>query len=341
MPVMPPPIGDLRFRGYRDESDFAGLVEAYNAARLADGVSGIETLEGFTNDYRHLTNCDLDRDLIVVETTAGVVVAYGRATWWVESATGHRTLLAIQFVHPRARGIGVGDAVQTWLEGRLGEIAADIPHDGPQSLAAFVDQGEVERLALLQAAGYRTVETYAEMTRPLADPIPDLPLPEGVVVRPTTWDDARAVWEADDRAFQDHVGYSPQTETDYERWRSWEYNDPTLWKVGFAGDAVAGQVLNHVNRAENTTLGRRWGYTESISVQREWRRRGLARALIAESMRMFRDMGMDHAALGVHTTNPNGAFPLYESLGYRVTSLSWQLRRDLTAQSSGTGAKLG
>jgi ribosomal protein S18 acetylase RimI-like enzyme len=99
-----------------------------------------------------------------------------------------------------------------------------------------------------------------------------------------------------------------QTETDYERWMSWEYNDPSLWKVAFAGSAAVGQVLNHINAAENTTLNRKWGYTESISVQREWRRRGLARALIAESMRMFRDMGMEHAALGVHTTNPNGAF---------------------------------
>ena len=105
----------------------------------------------------------------------------------------------------------------------------------------------------------------------------------------------------------------------------------SLWKVAFAGDAVVGQVLNHINAAENATLNRKWGYTESISVQRDWRRQGIARALIAESMRMFRDMGMEYAALGVHTTNPNGAFPLYEGLGYRVTNLSWQMRKPLPA----------
>ncbi|HAX82662.1 MAG TPA: hypothetical protein DCY40_08860 [Actinobacteria bacterium] len=329
MPSLPEPIGGVRLRHYRDESDFARLLAIYNAARLADGISGIDTLEGITNDYRHLTNCDLDTDLIIGETTDDNAVAYGRVTWWVEEATQLRSLLAILFVHPAGRGRGVGEAMQDWLEHRLAEIASERPHPGKQFLTAFVDQGEAEREATLVARGYERVETYAEMTRPLSDEIPDLPLPKGLAVRSTTWDDARAVWEADDRAFRDHVGYSPQTETDYERWRAWEYNDPSLWKVAFAGDGVAGQVLNHVNAAENDTLGRKWGYTESISVQREWRRQGVARALIAQSMGMFRDMGMEYAALGVHTTNPNGAFPLYEGLGYRVTKLSWQMRKPL------------
>jgi GNAT superfamily N-acetyltransferase len=329
VPGLPDPVAGVRFRHYRGEEDFARLLEVYNASRLDDGNSGIETLEGITNNYRHLTNCDLDRDLIIGEDADGTPATYGRATWWIEDANRVRTLLAILFVHPAARGRGVAEAIQGWLEARLVEIAAEHPHGGPQFLTAFVDQGETEREALLAAGGYQRVETYAEMIRPLSDPIPELPLPEGVVVRPTTWDDARAVWEADDRAFRDHVGYSSQTETDYERWRAWEYNDPSLWKVAFAGVDPVGQVLNHVNAVENETMKRRWGYTESISVQKEWRRRGLARALIAESMRMFRDMGMEYAALGVHTTNPNGAFPLYEGLGYRVTNLSWQLRKPL------------
>ena len=329
MPSLPDAIGGVRFRYYRDEGDFAKLLRIYNAGRLADGISGIETLDGITNNYRHLTNCDLDRDLIIGETTDDNAVAYGRVTWWVEEATQLRSLLAILFVHPDSRGRGVGEAMQEWMERRLVEIAAAHPHSGSQLLTAFVDQGETEREADLAASGYERVETYAEMTRPLSEPIPDLPLPEGVAVRHTTWDDARTVWEADVRAFRDHVGYSVQTETDYERWKSWEYNDPSLWKVAFAGDVVVGQVLNHINATENSTLDRKWGYTESISVQREWRRKGVARSLIAASMRMFRDMGMEHAALGVHTTNPNGAFSLYEGLGYRVTSLSWQLRKPL------------
>ena len=38
--------------------------------------------------------------------------------------------------------------------------------------------------------------------------------------RTSTWEHGRAIWEANDRAFRDHVGYTPQTETDYEWWRN-------------------------------------------------------------------------------------------------------------------------
>ena len=99
--------------------------------------------------------------------------------------------------------------------------------------------------------------------------------------------------------------------------------------MAFAKDsgAVAGQVLNYVNTGQNLAFNRSWGWTENISVQREWRQRGIAKALITESMRMFQAMGMTDVGLGVHTTNPNGAFPLYEGLGYRVTTLSYELRK--------------
>jgi len=62
-------------------------------------------------------------------------------------------------------------------------------------------------------------------------------------------------------------------------------------------------------------------------VQRPWREKGIAKALIAQSIEMFRDMGMTETALGVHTTNPMGAFRLYEHMGYRVTALRRDMRK--------------
>ena len=76
-------------------------------------------------------------------------------------------------------------------------------------------------------------------------------------------------------------------------------------------------VLNRLDRAQNEQYRRQRGYTQDIFVRRPWRRRGLARSLLARSIRMFREMGMQETALGVDTQNPSGAFGLYESLGYR------------------------
>jgi ribosomal protein S18 acetylase RimI-like enzyme len=53
-------------------------------------------------------------------------------------------------------------------------------------------------------------------------------------------------------------------------------------------------------------------------VRRPWRKQGLARALIARSMRLLQEQGMTEAGLGVDAQNPNGALRLYEGLGFRV-----------------------
>jgi ribosomal protein S18 acetylase RimI-like enzyme len=77
-------------------------------------------------------------------------------------------------------------------------------------------------------------------------------------------------------------------------------------------------VLNFYSQKENEEYNRKRGYTEGISVRRPWRKRGLARALIVQSMKMFKAMGMTETALGVDTQNLSGALRLYKSVGYRA-----------------------
>jgi ribosomal protein S18 acetylase RimI-like enzyme len=87
--------------------------------------------------------------------------------------------------------------------------------------------------------------------------------------------------------------------------------------VAWEGQQVAGMVLNRLDREQNEQYQRQRGYTQDVFVRRPWRRRGLARSLLAQSIRMFRDAGMQETALGVDTQNPSGALKLYESLDYR------------------------
>ena len=51
---------------------------------------------------------------------------------------------------------------------------------------------------------------------------------------------------------------------------------------------------------------------------RTWRNRGLAHALIIETLREFKSRGMTESALNADTENLSGAFQLYESLGFRT-----------------------
>ena len=331
MTPLPEPIDGISFRHFGGDEDYAGMVEVLNKSSRHDGIDRHETVEDMSHGYHHLTNCDLDTDLIIAEKDHGIV-GYRRVLWWIEEATGDRVLAHVGWVHPAIRQHGVGTILVGWSESRLRDVSEEHTHDGRQVFEAWAEVGEAEATADLIGMSYETTETYAEMRRSLADPIEDHPFPDGLEIRSMTPADRRMVWEADQEAFRDHVGFSPATEADYEEFAGRRTMVPDLWKVAFDGDLIAGQVLNYVDPAENDALGRLRGWTEWISTQRPWRGKGVAKALITESMRMFEEMGMTEVGLGVHTTNPTGAYQLYEGLGYCVTSQTHEFRKSFEAR---------
>jgi ribosomal protein S18 acetylase RimI-like enzyme len=61
------------------------------------------------------------------------------------------------------------------------------------------------------------------------------------------------------------------------------------------------------------------GYVRILGVQKAWRGRGLARALLLSAFSDYRQRGCLGVQLGVDTGNTTGATRLYESVG--MTSL--------------------
>ena len=88
-------------------------------------------------------------------------------------------------------------------------------------------------------------------------------------------------------------------------------------------------IRNFISEEENRRYNRLRGYTEWISVRRPWRKRGLARALLARSLRMHKDLGMNEAALSVDSQNSTGALQLYESMGFRMVTRTPTYRKPL------------
>ena len=112
---------------------------------------------------------------------------------------------------------------------------------------------------------------------------------------------------------------------------------PFLWQVAWDGDEVVGSVQNYVSLEENELEGHNRGYTEGISVRREWSRRGVASHLICRSMAMFKALNMDEVALTADTQNPTGAMRLYTNLGYRPYMTLLELHKSLDYHSKREG----
>lgn len=320
-PVTPDPSSPdtFTFRPFQGEADFPRLLNVIQKSKAADQSEDVDTLESLTNFYSHLTNCDLYQDLILAEA-AGQVVAYGRVLWLDEDTTAERVYVHVAFTLPEWRGRGLGQQLLEWLEARLRAIAATHDHAGQRHLQVWgVSDKEIARRKLLERAGYAPIRYFYTMVRPTLNDIPDAPLPPGLEVRPVQTAHLRAIWEANVEAFRDHWGFSEPPEDEYHSWLTDPVEfQPDIWKIAWDGDQVAGMVRGFIHPEQNQRFNRLRGWTENIAVRRPWRKRGLARALIAENLHELKARGMTEAALSVDTENPTGALRVYESMGFRA-----------------------
>jgi ribosomal protein S18 acetylase RimI-like enzyme len=323
-----PDIPGLFFRGFRGEDDFPGMLAVYKAAMKADGVEASSTLEDLAYNYNHLERCNPATDMIMAELDSELI-AFGRTWWNAEPNNDHLYGFFVNLA-PEWRGEGLGTCMAEWLINRAREIAQDHPAEAPKYLQVWANDRQKWQNGLYKKLGLEVVRYGYEMTRPCDEPIEMLPLPEGIEVRPITPDLMRAVFDAESEAFRDHWGYVEPTEKSYEGWLAWPLSAPELWKVAFDGDEVVGMVCNFINQKENEEYNRKRGYTENISVRRPWRRKGIARALLTQSIQMFIEMGMEETCLGVDTGNPNGALALYTDVGYQKIHTEYTYRKPLS-----------
>jgi mycothiol synthase len=318
-------VPGLVVRGFRGEDDFPAMLRVYTAAHEADGIEEVTTLDDLRRNYANLVNCDPARDIFVVEV-AGEVVAYARV-FWQELVDGGRSYENFGFVHPGWRRRGIGGALHRLNENRLREIAAEHPGIEPKWLASESIDADAGGVALLRGDGYAPARYFYEMVAASLEGIVAPPMPEGLDLRPVSRDQYRTIWDASAEAFRDHWGENEWTEAEWSRFEvEPQHADPRFWRVGWDDDQVAGAIVTTVPAEENERHGRSRVYVSMVSVRRQWRRRGLARALLASSLVGARAAGFTSASLGVDTDSPTGATDLYRSLGFEPqrTFTSWR-----------------
>jgi mycothiol synthase len=313
-------VPGLFLRGFSGKGDYANILKVINASKVADNLERSDTLENIKLYYEHLHNSDPYKDMLFAEVD-GEVIAYSRVEWNLND-DGEWLGFHLCFLHPKYRRKGIGRLISRYDENRLRQIAEElleadkIQTSTPRYFEVVSSDSEVGKEALMLSEGYQPVRYAFSMQRSLLEPIEVSPMPPGLEIRPSLPEHYRTIWDASQEAFQDHWGYIPAPEEEYQKWLKEPIFNPHLWKIAWDGNQVAGMVLNFIDEKENQEYNRKRGYTEGISVRRPWRRRGLARALLTRSMKMFKDMGMTEAALGVDTQNLSGALRLYESVGF-------------------------
>jgi mycothiol synthase len=323
-------IPGLRLRPYGGQADVPDMVRIQNAEWRADGMSYLETVEERVAWYATPSEqFQPMRDITIAEVD-GRLVGYAKRDW-VDTHDGLREHRSGGAIDPEWRRRGIGTTLLRESERRSAALAAEQPTDRRLTFGCFTEDRNVGANALAAHAGFEQVRWFFDMQRPGLDrELPEIqPLPEGIEVRAVDDAQHRAIWRADIESFRDHWGGGDESDEAFQRYRDSPDFDTSLWVVAWEGDEVVAGVVNTIYRAENETLGLKRGWLDSVFTRRAWRKRGIASGLIARSLHVLAEHGVEVAALGVDADNPSGALRLYESFGFAVTERASAWRKPL------------
>jgi mycothiol synthase len=325
MDVITAPAG-LVLRRFGGEDDLPEIVRVVNAESDADGIVEHESVDAMRAWLSNPSDqFDATRDVVVATLDGRVVGVAGQD--WIDTRDGElREFRLWGAVDPAYRRRGIGSALLA--DGERRALASEAARSSPRpvSLGAWSADGR-PGTRLLARNGYEVVRWFFDMVRPNLDDIADVPLPSGFELRPVAPEQYPQLWRANREAFRDHWGGSDESEAAMHRFFDDPSNDPSLWVIAWDREEIAGGIINAIHGEENDALGLRRGWLSSVFTRRPWRRRGLARALIARSLVLLRDRGMTSAALGVDADNPSGALGLYEAAGFAVEERFTAMRK--------------
>jgi mycothiol synthase len=301
------------------EGEAAEVARVINAASRAEyGVDDVNETE-IRRWFSHPV-IDVERDVFVADEN-GRPTAY--ADVGDEGNRGEQFWIDLRL--PPDASQTAGEALLAAAERRVAERAAERPHDGGRRMIGWVSSTNERLGRLLQGAGFRLYRHSFRMSIDLGDALPEPRVPDGIEVRTFAAGEERATFEAVDEAFEDTWDHMPGI---FEEWRHWAIErddfDPTLWWLAWEGHEIAGACLCRPHETEADM-----GWVSSLGVRRPWRRRGLARALLALSFQEFKRRGFARVALGVDADSLTGANRLYESAGMRPIRRSDLYQKDV------------
>jgi mycothiol synthase len=183
-------------------------------------------------------------------------------------------------------------------------------------LVSGARQDDTQRTAFLEQHGFRYWGEFAEVNMLLAldQPVPEAVLPPGCQVRAVA-----EVGELTNRAAAQREVWQPWTvgnvsDEDYARFMRLPGYHRELDVVTVAPDGIIAAYVNGWIDPVN-----RIGDFGPVGARLAYRRQGLTRAALLESLRRMRARGMDRVCISTGVSN-NPARQLYESIGFKVVN---------------------
>lgn len=306
-----------------------------DAKASADLLNVIETVDKIGENYTEedtLTElidpyADLERASLAA-FDGEVMVGYMKVQYKPSAEKVHRVVMD-GGVHPDYRRRGVGTVLA-----EAGVAAAKVVHAlHHPTLKLVIDVHKCEHIAgvaeLVGSLGFAPTRYYHRMEHPLGDAIPDMAIPDGLRVEAWSEQNDEDFRLVRNESFQDIWGAVPMP---VDLWQNKITNQTFRPTVSFllrdvASGAPAGMLVTMYWEADTEATGVRDAHFMIIGTRREYRRRGVAGALIGHALRAAEEQGYDRASLRVDSENPFVTFGVFQKAGFttKMRYVRWAL----------------
>ena len=314
---------DLRgYRAHMDDivlqaataDDLERICALHNRSEAHDGAPHVLTIAQLHDE--------LDDDTVVLATDVRLALVSGEFAGYVytlhlPSDVRLERCYVFAQVDPGCRGRGVGRTMMAWGVRRATEQLHTSTNDLPKFIRVDAYDFIEGAHRLFARCGFTPIRWFEELLRPLTD-LPARIAIDGIEFRPWPDDRDEECRVVKNAAFEDHWGSTPTSTEKWDHVVRGASGRPDLSFVAVerATDRVVAVCMNHRYESDDELIGRRDGWIDTLGTSAGWRGRGVASALIIESLHGLAAAGLTHASIAVDGDNPTGAARLYRSLGF-------------------------
>jgi len=289
---------------YRDRAaspaDVAAVVELLRAHELADHGRVTADWDEIVRFVWRDPTFDIQEDGWIVER-GGVPVAFA-GVFHEDVDTGETSTSWVA-----APPVDRADGVLPFLVGRL--IARAREREARSLRHLVYRNDDAHRTAVLER-GFRRVRSDWTMHREIAPDGPDAGAPDGIrFATLAEHPDQLGLYRADQEAFAEHFGFSPES---FEVWRQRRFDaddDRSRWLLALEGDQIVAFLCE--------VVGGEVAQVAALGTRQRWRGRGIGSALLRRAFAEMARAGHREVTLWVDAQNETGAVGLYERVGMR------------------------
>jgi len=311
----------MNIRNYTS-ADFSAILQLRQELDVLEQVDSLSTLESCVEkeSLQKLLQKTSPLGNLFVAEVENVIVAYGLILGVWEEEDGVWIFLHDQFTSPNIPRDVHLEILHT-LQQRINMLASNKHNLTKCICGTNVSESQANKLEFLQRDGYKIVWQMMEMEydcstlKKQKEPDTDF-----LIICPSE-DLYRQIYESNFYVYKGTFGASTQiSDEEYEEFLE-ENPDRDTWVVAMKDGDLAGFVLSHI---ENNI-----GIMNEVTVMPKYRRRGIARSLLHESLMLLQKKGVSKVRLHTDAQGTRGGRQLYEKVGFTPLKTHYRLRKEV------------